>query len=237
MILIQQLASLKIVNVDMAHNMEYQEIIKLLKTQRNERNIAGMARFGINSKGTLGISTVYLRVLAKKIGKNHKIATQLWKSGIHEAKILAAFVGEPEKVSEAQMNEWIKDIDSWDVCDQVCGNLFDKTPFAHRKAKELSRRKSEFEKRVGFVLMATLAVHDKKAPDEKFLSFLPLIEKHSSDERNFVKKAVNWALRQIGKRNLVLRNEALKIAVKLKKSDSRSARWIGSDAYRELIKI
>lgn len=194
-----------------------------------------MARFGINEKGTLGISTVYLRKLAKKIGKDHKLAEQLWYSGIHEAKILAAFIGEPEKVTPAQFEKWIKDIDSWDVCDQVCGNLFDRTKFAHAKAKELTRRKPEFEKRVGFVLMATLAVHDKKAGDEKFLAFLPYIEKHATDERNFVRKAVNWALRQIGKRNLALRREAIKLAAKLKASENKTSHWIGQDAYRELI--
>lgn len=217
-------------------SMNYSEIIKLLRSERNEKNIAGMARFGINPKGTLGISTVYLRKLAKKIGKNHELAEKLWQSGIHEAKILAAFVGEFQKVTEKQMNVWIKDIDSWDVCDQVCGNLFDKTPFAHRKAKELTKRKPEFEKRVGFVLMATLAVHDKNASDKMFLSFLPFIEKHSTDERNFVRKAVNWALRQIGKRNLVLRREAIKLSDKLRKSNDKTARWIGGDAYRELVK-
>ena len=214
--------------------MTYTEVIKKLRSERNERNIAGMARFGINPKGTLGISTVYLRKLAKQIGKNQELSLRLWDSGIHEAKILAAFIGEPHKVTEAQLEKWIKTIDSWDVCDQVCGNLFDRTPFAHAKARELTKRKPEFEKRIGFVLMATLAVHDKKASDEKFLAYLPYIEKHAADERNFVRKAVNWALRQIGKRNPALRREAIKLSVKLRDSENKTSHWIGQDAYREL---
>ena len=217
--------------------MKYNEVIKILKSKKNLRNIAGMARFGINPKGTLGISTPFLKNLAKKIGKDHTLAERLWNSGIHEAKILAVFIDDPKLVTEEQFERWIKKIDSWDVCDQVCGKLFDKTDFAYSKAIELTSRKPEFEKRVGFVLMASLAVHNKTMPDAKFKKFFPLIKKQATDERNFVKKAVNWALRQIGKRNLSLRVTALKLSNKLRVSKNKCSRWIGSDAYRELSRM
>ena len=214
--------------------MQYKEIIKKLKSLANPKNVEGMARFGINPNNTLGISVYVVRDIAKKIGKNHKLTKQLWDSKIHEAKLLAGFIDIPEKVTEKQMERWVKDFDSWDICDQLCSNLFDKTPFAYKKAFEWSKRKEKFVKRAGFVLMATLSVHDKKAEDKKFEKFFPLIKKHSIDERNFVKKAVNWALRQIGKRNINLNKKAIKIAKEIKKIDSRSAKWIASDALREL---
>ncbi len=214
--------------------MQYEEILKRLDSLANPENVAGMARFGINPKGTLGISLYTLRPMAKEIGKDHKLALQLWKSDIHEARILAGMVGEPDKVTEKQMESWVKDIDSWDICDQVCSNLFDKTPFTYDKAVEWSSREEEFVKRSGFVLMATLSVHDKKAPDSLFESFFPIIKREVDDERNFVKKAVNWALRQIGKRNPALNRKAIKAAKEIQKMDSKSARWIASDALREL---
>lgn len=214
--------------------MNSKEIIVQLKKQANAKNVAGMARFGINPHNTLGISVYVIRDIAKKIGKNHKLAQELWDSKIHEARLLAGFIDELEKVTEKQMEKWVKDFDSWDICDQVCSNLFDKTPFAYKKAFEWSKRKEEFVKRAGFVLMACLAVHDKKAEDKKFEQFFPIIKKHSTDERNFVRKAVNWALRQIGKRNLSLNKKAIKVANEIKKIDSRSARWIANDAIREL---
>jgi len=214
--------------------MQYEEILKRLNSLANPENVAGMTRFGINPKGTLGISLYTLRPMAREICKDHKLARQLWKSGIHEARILAGMVDEPEKVTEKQMESWVRDIDSWDVCDQVCSNLFDKTSFAYDKAVEWSSRKEEFVKRSGFVLMACLAVHDKKADNEVFESFFPIIKREAHDERNFVKKAVNWALRQIGKRNLALNRKAVKAAKEIQKMDSKSARWIASDALREL---
>jgi 3-methyladenine DNA glycosylase AlkD len=140
----------------------------------------------------------------------------------------------PEKVTEAQLERWVKDFDSWDVCDQDCSNLFDQTKFAHKKAVEWSKRREEFIKRAGFVLMAALAVHDKEADNEKFLRFLRVIKREATDERNFVKKAVNWALRQIGKRNLSLNKSAIMTGKEIQKIDSKSARWIASDAIREL---
>ncbi len=214
--------------------MEFEEIIRTIKSQHNPKNIEGMARFGINPKNTYGVPIPFLRNLAKKIGKNHALALKLWDSEIHEARILAGFIDEPSKVSERQLNSWVLDFDSWDVCDQVCSSLFDKTEFAWEKAVEWTKREEEFVKRAGFVLMACLSVHDKKAKDEDFEKFLPIIKRESKDERNFVRKAVNWALRQIGKRNKKLNARALKTAKEIQKIDSKAARWIANDAIREL---
>lgn len=215
--------------------MNYDKVIDRLKAHSDSAAVEGMARFGINPTNTLGVSTPVLRKMAKEIGRTHPLAQKLWASEIHEARILAAMVDDPQKVTAAQMERWVKDFDSWDVCDQCCSNLFDKTAFAHQKAFEWSSRKEEFVKRAGFVLMAALAVHDKNAGNSQFQSFLPIIERESTDERNFVRKAVNWALRQIGKRNLTLNRLALKTAKQIQKKISRSARWIASDAIRELM--
>jgi 3-methyladenine DNA glycosylase AlkD len=193
-----------------------------------------MARFGINPQNTLGIPIPRLRALAKEIGSDHALALDLWASGIHEARILAGMIDHPALVTNAQMERWAKDFDSWDVCDQICMNLFDKTRLAHRKALAWSKRKPEFEKRAGFVLMASLAWHDKTASDTAFLKFLPAIQRGATDERNFVKKAVNWALRQIGKRSRKLNREAIRAAREIQKLDSRAARWVAADALREL---
>lgn len=213
----------------------FDEILKELKSQRNPVNVAGMARFGIKPQSeVLGISVVTLRSMAKKIGKDHRLALKLWKSGVHEARVLACLVDDPEEVSEEQMDAWVAGFDSWDVCDLCCSNLFDKTEMAYRKAFEWSAREEEFVKRAGYVMMAALSVHDKEAEDGKFLPFLPVIIQGSKDERNFVKKAVNWALRQIGKRNRRLNKEAIKAGEEIAKARSSSARWIASDALREL---
>jgi len=193
-----------------------------------------MARFGINPHKTLGISMPVLRQMAKEIGKNHKLAQQLWDSGIHEAKILAALIDEPKLVTNQQMEKWVRDFDSWDVCDQVCMSLFDKTPFAYQKALKWAKEKKEFVKRAGFAIMAALSVHDKKAKDKDFVKFFPLIKKFSVDERNFVRKANNWALRQIGKRNMYLNKKAIKLAEEIQKINSKSAKWIANNAIREL---
>lgn len=214
--------------------MNYTNVLKKMKSLSNPKAVAGMARFGINPENTYGISIPNLRKMAKQIGKNHALAQQLWLSGIHEARILAGMIDEPQMVTEKQMEDWVRDFDSWDVCDQVCSNLFDKTSVAHKKAMEWSKREEEFVKRAGFVLMAALSVHDKEANDEAFLKFLPIIKRESSDSRNFVKKAVNWALRQIGKRNINLNKEAIKTAKEIQKIDSKFAKWIASDALREL---
>lgn len=211
-----------------------EKYLKQLRSFSDPQAVAGMARFGINPDNTLGVSIPILRKMAKEIGKNHALAQQLWSSGIHEARILAGMVDDPGEVTVEQMERWAADFDSWDVCDQVCSNLFDKTRFAYEKAHEWSRRKEEFIRRAGFVLMAVLSVHDKDAGDEKFLEFMPLIKNGAGDDRNFVKKAVNWALRQIGKRNMDLNKAAIKTANDILKMDSKSARWIASDALREL---
>lgn len=223
------------------------EIVRILRSRRDQKNIDKMARFGINSKNILGLSAPYLMDFARRIKKDakkeknnslhlHELALDLWSSGVHEARILAVLVDKKEFVDEDQMEKWVLDFDSWGICDKACGDLFDKTEFAYKKAVEWGRRDEEFVKRAGFVLMATLAVHDKTAKDEKFMKFFPYIKKESVDERNFVKKAVNWALRQIGKRNKALNRKALIVAREIKNMNSRSAKWIASDAIRELEK-
>lgn len=218
----------------MAGQTKYDEIVKKLKSLSNPKAVAGMARFGINPENTYGVSIPNLRRMAKQIGKDHALAQQLWASGIHEARILAGMIDEPKVVTEKQMEKWVRDFDSWDVCDQVCSNLFDKTSSAHNKAREWSKREEEFVKRAGFVMMAALSVHDKEAKDEAFLKLLPIIKRESTNNRNFVKKAVNWALRQIGKRNINLNKEAIKTAKEIQEIDSKPARWIAADALREL---
>jgi 3-methyladenine DNA glycosylase AlkD len=211
-----------------------EEIVTRLEAEANPANVAGMARYGISTKGTLGVSVPKLRALAREIGRDHALALALWNSGIHEARILAGLVDEPGKITGAQLERWAREFDSWDVCDLVCSNLFDRTGFAWEKAAVWSGRREEFVKRAGFVLMAALAVHDKLAPDGRFEAFLPVIEREAGDGRNFVKKAVNWALRQIGKRNAALNRRALISARRIRRSDSAAARWIAADAIREL---
>jgi 3-methyladenine DNA glycosylase AlkD len=194
-----------------------------------------MARFGINPDRALGVRIPDLRRLAKEIGTDHRLALALWRTKVHEARILASMLDDPAAVTEDQMDSWASDFDSWDLCDQCCGNLFDRTPLAYRKAVEWAGRDEEFVKRAGFALMAWAAVHDKTADDRIFLEFLPVIEREAGDDRNFVKKAVNWSLRQIGKRNRRLHRSAVAVATRLgKRDDSRTARWIGTDALREL---
>jgi 3-methyladenine DNA glycosylase AlkD len=209
-------------------------LLHTLHAQANPANVAGMARYGINTQGTLGIPVAFLRKLARQCGRSHELARDLWKSGIHEARILATIVDEPACVTPCQMDRWARDFDSWDVCDQACMNLFRYTPFAFEKAHEWAHAKSEFVRRAGFALMASLAGKAKDAPDSAFEAFLPMISDAATDDRNMVKRAVNWALRQIGKRNPSLRRSAISVARKIQAIDSRSARWIASDALREL---
>ncbi|PIV54516.1 DNA alkylation repair protein [Candidatus Desantisbacteria bacterium CG_4_10_14_0_8_um_filter_48_22] len=213
--------------------MKYEEAIAKLRSLACPENLPGMARYGIDVKRALGIQIFKLRDLAKKAGKDHELALRLWDSGIHEARMLASLVDEPAEVTEKQIEEWVKDFDSWDICDQVV-HLFEVTPFVYKKIYEWSRRKEEFVKRSAFSLIAAIACHDKKAENGTFLKFLPVIKRESTDERNYVRKAVNWALRGIGKRNLKLNKEALKTAREIQKIDSKAARWIASDAIREL---
>ncbi len=214
--------------------MSSKEILKQLEALSNPRNVEGMARFGINPEKTYGVPIPTLRKMAKGIGKNHALAQQLWGSGIHEARLLATMIDDSEKVTEAQMESWVADFNSWDICDQCCSNLFDKTELAYQKAIEWSAKEREFTKRAGFVLMATSAVHDKSAPDEQFERFLPIIKRESTDERNFVWKAVDWALRQIGKRNLSLNQKAIETAKEIRAINSRSAKAIASRSLSEL---
>jgi len=214
--------------------MSVELIVQELSKRGSSKAREGMSRFGIQTSKALGVSIPQIRDLAKKIGTNHELAQQLWITEIHEARILASLVDDPAKVSENQMEKWARDFDSWDVVDGCCGNLFDKTRFATRKAHEWSKRKEEFVKRAGFVLMAELAVHDKKASNQTFLEFLPATVREAADERNFVKKAVNWALRQIGKRNAVLNAAVIRTCDEIRNSESRSAKWIAADALREL---
>jgi len=208
-------------------------ILNQIKINGNSANLEGMARFGIRFDEAFGCNVPFMRKLARNYRGNHDFALKLWKTGIHEARIIAFLIDDPKMVSDAQAERWLKDVKSWDICDGLCGNLFRKKSFAYDKAFEWSRRKEEFQKRAGFVMMAVLAVHDKEKNDNIFLNFLDRIEEESYDERNFVKKAVNWALRQIGKRNYKLHKSAIKTAEKIKLQDSKSARWIASDALRE----
>jgi 3-methyladenine DNA glycosylase AlkD len=209
-------------------------LLATLRSRANPANVAGMARYGINTLGTLGVPMPILRGLAKEAGKNHALARDLWKSGIHEARILATLVEEPDRVTPRQMDRWAADFDSWDVCDQACHNLFRYTPCAFEKAAEWVRAKPEFVRRAGFSLIAGLAVKAKTASDAQFEAFLPLIAEAACDDRNMVKKAVNWALRQIGKRTPRLRRRAIAVAQAIHKQGSQSARWIAGDALREL---
>jgi 3-methyladenine DNA glycosylase AlkD len=211
-----------------------EEVIAELRKHGSKRNLEGMARFGINVEKAFGMKSAVIKNIAKKIGKNHELALELWNSGYHEARHVAAMIDDPEKVTNAQMNKWVKDFKSWDLCDGTCLYLFRNTKYAYDKIYEWAERKEEFVRRTTFSLIACLSVHDKEKDDKEFLKFFPLIVKYSVDERNFVKKAVNWALRQIGKRSLFLNTEAIKIAKKIRGIDSKSARWIAGDALREL---
>lgn len=216
--------------------MTRDQVIALLEQQANAEAVEGMARFGIRPAHALGISIPVLRRMAKGIGKNHSLAQELWETGIHEARIVASMIDDPRFVSLQQMEAWVNAFDTWDVCDQVCGNLFDKTSYAYQKACEWPHREQEFVRRAGFVMMAELAVHDKQASDESFFPFFPLIKQYAVDERNFVKKAVNWALRQIGKRNDHLRALAIEQAEAIEQMNSKAAQWVAKDALKELQK-
>ncbi|MFC1538522.1 DNA alkylation repair protein [Candidatus Latescibacterota bacterium] len=214
--------------------MEYANIIERLEQLGDPSAAEGMAKYGITAQKIYGVSIPDLRKLAKETGKNHELALKLWRTNSRETRILASMVDEPKCLTEKQMDEWVRDFDSWEVCDQCIMNLFEKVPLAWDKAVEWSADSAEFVKRAGFVVMARLAVSDKKAPDERFYVFFPIIRREAGDSRNFVKKAVNWALRQIGKRNLNLNAKACDEARTIVEMEEKSARWIASDALREL---
>ncbi|MBX3048745.1 MAG: DNA alkylation repair protein [Anaerolineales bacterium] len=209
-------------------------ILAELKQHGSQTDRAGMARFGIATERAFGVKHPLLKQIARRHRKDHPLALELWDSGYHEARLLATLVADPAQVSEVQLEAWLADINSWDLCDGFTGNLVDKTPFAYAKAVEWARRAAEFERRAGFALMAWLAVHDKQAPNEKFAPFFDLIQQQAADERNYVKKAVNWALRQLGKRNRALNAQAIAVAQRIAQQGSKSARWIAADALREL---
>jgi 3-methyladenine DNA glycosylase AlkD len=218
-----------------------EELLARLRACSVPENVVGMARYGISPVGTLGVSMPVLRGIARELkpvakadpDAVHALAAALWASGVHEARILAGLVEVPGLVTPGQADAWVAEIDSWDVCDGL-SVLWASTAFGAQKARDWAGRNEEFVKRSGFVVMCALTVHDKKMPDDVFLSFLELVEREACDERNFVKKAVNWALRQIGKRNAILHAAAVEVATHLRDSESRAARWVASDALREL---
>jgi 3-methyladenine DNA glycosylase AlkD len=209
-------------------------ILKKLKSRGSRKNIEGMARFGIATGGRLGVSVPEMRRIAREAGTDHALAIRLWNSGIPEARIVASMIADPGEMTAAEMDRWASGFDSWDVCDQVCMNLFEKTPHARRKIQQWARREEQYVKRAAFALLACLAWHDKDSPDSLFTGFLTIVKRGATDERNFVKKAVNWALRNIGKRNPRLNTSALRTAKEISRLDSSSARWVASDAIREL---
>jgi 3-methyladenine DNA glycosylase AlkD len=210
------------------------DILKRLRAAGSAANVAGMARYGIRPAKSYGVSTPVIRSLAKELGRDTELASALWSTNVLEARILAAMIADPLRIAEREIERWVREFDCWSVCDSSCIGLLWKTPFAWRKVREWSCREPEYERRAAFALLAGLAVHDKQATDKQFLSALRLVSKTAGDDRNFVKKAVNWALRQIGKRNAELRVAAIDVAESLAASESRSARWIGHDALREL---
>lgn len=210
------------------------DIVARLEAHARPDQVEKMSRFGISPGSRLGVSIPHIRKLAREIGRDHQLALGLWGTGIQEARILAALVDVPEEVTGEQMDHWARDFDSWDVCDQVCMNLFDRVPLVGEKIVQWSREEGEFMKRAAFSLIAILAVHDKQAPDEGFIRLFPIIKAGAQDGRNYVKKAVSWALRSIGKRNLSLNRKARSVARELQKIESKGARWIAGDAIREL---
>lgn len=209
-------------------------VLRQLRLLGEVRNVEGMARFGIRAKNVYGVSKPKMDLLAKKIGRNRRLALQLWDSGVHDARILAGMIDEASQVTAAQMDKWVRHFDNWDVCDGTCCHLFVFCKPAWQKAVEWSRRNEEFVKRAGFALMAYLAYRDTTAADAKFLKLLAIIERKADDDRNFVRKAVNWALRNIGKRNLRLNRAAIRTGERIRRQNSRAARWIAADALREL---
>lgn len=212
----------------------YAQIIGEIKAQRDPEAVAGMARYGIAPEGNYGVCTPVLMDISRRVGKDHVLAAKLWSSGIRDARIVAFMIDDSDAVTEEQMESWVKDFRSWDICDGCCLHLLADAGPAAKKAVQWTKSTDEFVKRAGYVMIAVIAVHDKKSKDDFFRSFFPLIIKGSTDERNYVKKGVNWALRQIGKRNLRLNKEAISIAKRIQKIDSKAARWIASDALREL---
>jgi len=209
-------------------------ILKWLNSQRNEANIAGMKRFGIETSTAFGIKMPVLRAKAKEIKKNMELSLELWQSGFHEARMIAGFIADPKKITEKDMDEWVKDFNSWDICDVVCFGVFCKTDLYDKKIIEFASNESEYIRRAAFAMIAGMALTNKKLPDEAYLKYFDLIEKYAFDPRNFVKKAVNWSLRQIGKRNISLGIKAIEVSERLLQQPYKSSHWIANDALREL---
>jgi 3-methyladenine DNA glycosylase AlkD len=213
---------------------EVQSALTWLKRHSTKRTLEGMARYGIPSDNALGVSVADIRVLGKRFGRNHELAAALWETGVYEARMLASFVDEPARVTPTQMDRWCHDFDSWAICDTLCFHLFDRTPHAWAKVAQWSDQREEFIKRAAFALLASLAGHDKHSGDEAFAQCLPLIEQAATDERNFVKKGVSWALRGVGRRSPPLHDAAVAVARRLADSPQSAARWVGKDALRDL---
>jgi 3-methyladenine DNA glycosylase AlkD len=211
-----------------------ERVVAELRKLGEKRNVEGMARFGIFAKNVCGVAKPKLDELARGIGRNHELALALWNSEVHDARILAGMIDDPKKVTAAQMNRWVRDFDNWDVCDGTCCHLFVFAEEAWDRAEDWTRRTREFEKRAGFALIAYLAYRDKVAKDSQYKKMLPILLREAHDDRNFVRKAVNWALRNIGKRNPELNRTAIRTAERMKRLNSRAARWIAADALREL---
>jgi 3-methyladenine DNA glycosylase AlkD len=211
--------------------------MRWLKSHSTRRTLEGMARYAIPSDNALGVSVADIRVLAKQLGRDPELAAALWETGCYEARMLTAFVDDPARVTPAQMDRWARDFDNWAICDHLCFHLFDRTPHAWAKVAQWSDKRGEFVRRAAFALIASLAGHDKGASDQRFIESLVLIERAATDERNFVKKAVNWALRGVGRRNPVLNARAVKVARRLADSPDAAARWVGKDALREFARL
>lgn len=213
---------------------EVASVLAWLKKHSSARNREGMARYGLPSDNALGVSVADIRLLGKRLGRDHDLALALWETGVYEARMLTSFVDDPGLVTPAQMDRWCRDFDNWGICDTLCFHLFDKTPHAWKKIAKWSDARAEFVKRASFALLASVALHDKTAPDKPFLDSLALIERAAVDDRNFVKKAVSWALRGIGKRNPALHRASVEMATRLAASPHPAARWTGKDALRDL---
>jgi 3-methyladenine DNA glycosylase AlkD len=209
------------------------DIVREMRALANPSALGGMARYGIDTASALGLSVPAIRAIARRVGKDQALAEELWETGIREARILASQIADPRAITRSTMDRWVRDIKSWDVCDACCCDLFDRTPFVWQKIPKWAANKREFIRRAAFSTLAGAAVHNKAADDQHFLDGLALIEKYAFDERNFVRKAVNWALRNIGKRNGRLLAPAVACAKRVRAQDSKAARWIAADALRE----
>ncbi len=214
--------------------LTYNDIIQKLKENADVSAISGMAKVGITPDRDYGVKIPVLRSIAKEAGYNSKLAKKLWKNDTRETRILACMIEDPKLITEEQMEVWVKEFDYWEICDQCCMNLFRKTQFAYQKCYDWTKREEEYVKRAGFAIMAFITAFDKNADEDELIKFLQIIKREANDERNMVKKAVNWALRQIGKRNLYLNEKVLKTAYEINVFESKSAKWIASDAIREL---